>query len=329
MRAALALPSLALAFLTLAGPAAAQVDLYATEFAAHDGWSFDHYHPWGNLAYSPRWDVDALPDPGWFAPYRSAPYSLNFNHDVYGLQWGWWAGAATSPSVDLTQALGTPELRFWYAFHHEVDCQWDAFSVSVVDDATGNQLFNECLSATGLAHGTWTEYTLPLDRAWGTVRIVFDHNTIDDWNFNESGSFVDDLAVVDPCGATVHCDGEPLSTGAPGATLSLSGSASLAGDGLLMRGAGFPTSVFAAPFAGPAPGQIPIGIGMRCIGASSSVRLPIAPTRDNGTPRWTFDLDGAPLSQIAIAGAPLYIQTIFRDGNSVNLSSAIRLVVCP
>ena len=327
MRKTLALASLT--FLGLTASAAAQVDLYATDFAANDGWAFENHHPWGNQPQAPEWDIDALPASANLTPYRSAPYSLNFNHDQHGLEWGWWAGTASSPSIDLSRSLGTPELRFWYAFAHETDCQWDAFTVSVVGDAGGDVLFSECLSATSLALGVWTEFVLPLDRAWGSVRIVFGHDTLDDWNFNDQGSFVDDLAVVDPCGASVHCEGQPLSTGAAGATLTLSGSASIAENNLRMRGAGFPTSVFAAPFAGPAPGTITIGLGIRCIAGGSSVRLPIAPTRGTGTPHWTLALGEAPLNQIAMVGAPLYIQTIFRDGNSVNLSAAMRLVICP
>jgi hypothetical protein len=98
---------------------------------------------------------------------------------------------------------------------------------------------------------------------------------------------------------------------------------------LRLVGAGFPLHTFAPAFGGPDPAVIPLFNRVRCVGVGNSVRLGVAPTRDQGTPLWSIDLDGPLLAPLAVVGQPLYLQTIYRDGASVNLSDAVRLVICP
>lgn len=313
----------ALSLSLLAAPTQAQTVLYETDFTTDAGWTFSQ-----SSVSGPRWAVDALPA-AQIVPYTSAPSSLNFNHDVQGLPWGLWSGSATSPEIDLGVATGTPRLQFQYAYHHEWDCQWDAFSVIVLDAVTAQPRYVECLSLTQHAFLVWRTFDLPLDPQWGRVRVRFYHDTIDDWNFNEQGSFVDDLRVVDGCGASLHCAGLPQTSGAPGAGLVAEGSTSIAARDLRLVGEGFPLHTFAAAFAGPDPGVIPFGAGVRCVGVGTSTRLGIAPTRDQGRPVWTLDLGAPPLVQMAVIGQPLYVQTIYRDGGSVNFSAALRILVCP
>ncbi|QDV05112.1 hypothetical protein Poly30_06070 [Planctomycetes bacterium Poly30] len=307
--------------------AVAQSTLYETDFSSADGWTFEQSHPWGNQTFSPEWNVDALPASPAFAPFHSEPTSLNFNHNELGLEWGEWAGSARSPEIDLAESLGTPRLHFWYAYDHETFCQWDAFSVQVLDAGTEQILFQECLSATDLGLRNWVEYDLALDRSWGTVRIRFVHDTLDDWNFNEAGSYVDDLHFIDPRGASLHCEGQPLFNGAGPARLSMALIGQDPEGPVLLRGTGFPANGFAFAFAGPDPGVIPIGHGIRCIGVGTSVRVSLAPTRDLGTPVWSLDPNAGNFAQMAMLDVPIYVQTIFRDGPTINLSDA--LVFCP
>ncbi|MEZ6018044.1 MAG: hypothetical protein R3F49_23265 [Planctomycetota bacterium] len=322
----LSLPA-ALAALALAAPGAAQNVLYSTDFSDAQGWTLVNSAPSGSSGAA--WGVDALPATT-IVPYTSAPASLNFNHNVLGLPWGVWSGTATSPVIDLSAGIAPARLQFNYGFVHEVDCQWDAFSVQVIDAVDPFLVhFADCLSMDSFALSQWRQYDLPLNRAWGQVRVRFVHDTIDDWNFGEQGSFVDDVMVVEDCGATVHCEGLPQSTGAPGADLAAVGSASISTNDLRLIGSGFPLHTFAAAFAGPDSATIPIGAGVRCIGVGSSVRLAVAPTRDQGAPLWSLDLQGFPLLQLAVAGQPLYVQTIFRDGATFNLSDALRIDLCP
>jgi hypothetical protein len=308
-------------------PAAAQNVLYSTEFDDAAGWSLV------DTSYSPPagivWDVDALPATP-MIPFVSPPHSLNFNHPQLGLPAGGiWRGHATSPAITLSGTSGPLRLRFQYAYHHEPFCQWDAFTVQVVDAAQPSVVrFEECLSLSPpLQH--WPEFEVPLDRAWGAVRVRFVHDTIDSWNHGEQGSFVDDLRIIEECGWSVHCEGEPQVGGAAGADLRVEGSTSIAAGDLRLVGAGFPLQTFATAFGGPQPAVIPLFNGVRCVGVGTSVRLGVAPTRDQGTPLWNLDLGAWPLATIAMAGQPLYLQTIYRDGPTVNFSDAVRIVVCP
>jgi hypothetical protein len=326
-------PRHVLALLITTAPALTQSVLYSTDFSSGEGWTLVTTHN-SPGPFTPRWSIDALPyQPGgaWsLPPYTSAPSSLNFNSNDFGLpNTGVWSGHATSPTIDLSAADGDITLQFQYGFIHEINCQWDAFEVEVLSAASGAVLHSTCLSATWYASGVWRSFELPLERAWGEIHVRFLHDSIDHWNLNEQGSFVDDLRVVAECGASLHCTGAPQSTGAPGAAISALGSTSISARDLRLVGAGFPTHTFAWAFAGPDVATIPIGIGVRCIGVGTSRRLALAPTRDQGAPQWALDLGAAPLAQLAVAGSPLYVQTIYRDGPNINLSDALRLAICP
>lgn len=314
--------------LVLVCPAAAQNVLYSTEFDDAAGWSLV------DTSYSPPagivWDVDALPATP-MIPFVSPPHSLNFNHPQLGLPAGGiWRGHATSPAITLSGTSGPLRLRFQYAYHHEPFCQWDAFTVQVVDAAQPSVVrFEECLSFDTLGYRTWREHEIVLERAWGNVRVRFLHDTIDSWNLSEQGSFVDDLRVLELCNWVVLCQGAPQLGGAPGADLAVEGTSSIAAGDLRLVGAHFPPHTYATAFAGPDFAWIPLFHGVRCVGTSNSVRLDVAPTRDQGTPLWNLDLAAWPLAAVAMAGQPLYLQTIYRDGAGVNFSDAVRIVVCP
>lgn len=319
------LAPLALAGL-LASSAPALVDLYATDFDAQGGWTFWTGHSstaWG----APAWDVDALPaDP---AIIRSAPSSLNFNHDVHGLVDGTWDGTARSPVVDLGRALADPELSFWYTLYGEGGCNvWVDVSARIVHANSGAVLFEECISDEGV-WGTWVEIGLPLDRTWGRVQVELHYDSWEAWNSGFAGLSIEDLRITDPSGAAVECEGEPQTGGAPGAALELSGSASISTGALTLAGSGFPSHTFASAFVGTAPARIPIAAGVRCISPAGSQRLWIAPTRAAGAPSWTLELGAAPLTHVATVGLPLYVQTIYRDGPSANFSSALVFTPAP
>lgn len=311
----------------LAPTAGAQADLYATDFLDDEGWTFSIGHSptaWG----SPSWGVDALPG-GHSGLYRSPPHSLNFNHNVHGLQGGSWLGTARSPVIDLGVALAEPDLAFWYVLQGEGGCNvWVDVQVGIVDAATGATLFQDCFSNQG-TWNAWVEIVVPLDRSWGEVQVDLRYTSFNAWNSGLPGLLIDDLRVTDPGGASVECEAQPLVGGGPGAELTLSGSASIAAGDLELRGVGFPAHTFAFAFAGSAPESIPIGAGVRCISPIGSRRLWIAPTRAAGTPRWSLDLGAGPIVDVATVGMPLYLQTIFRDGPTVNLSSTLVFTPVP
>jgi hypothetical protein len=313
-----------LALLALAPRAHAQVELYATAFDDSAGWTLTQI----STSSLVRWDVRVFPLHYSF-PAPSPVHALGFTAPSGGWPSGYFNGEAVSPVVDIGGSA-LPVLSFQYFWDHEEGCLWDAFGVDVRSATTGAVFFTECLSLTGLGSTGWTERRIALDPAWGPIQVVFTQDTIDSWNVWETGCWVDDMRIeAYSCQVQTECFGAPLSTGAPGARLEASGTTSVTARDLVVTGTGFPTHSFAAAFAGPDAATIPIGNGVRCIGAGTSVRLAVAPTRALGEAFWNLDLGAAPLAQIAVVGQPLYVQTIFRDGASMNLSDALRLEVCP
>jgi hypothetical protein len=316
-------PFALLALLGLAPRAAAQNQLYATHFNDSLGWTFTS-GCWGSFVH---WGVFAFTSYGFPAPSPTA--ALGFTNVQNWWPNGHYCGTALSPAVDLGSST-LPVLEFQYFWNHEGGCKWDAFGVEVRSATTGAVLFSECLSETGAGNMFWEERRIPLDPAWGSIRVAFTQDTIDEWNGWESGCWVDDMVIeAYSCQVQTECVGAPLSTGAPGAELEARGTTSVSARDLVIEGSGFPTHTFAAAFAGPDAATFPVGIGVRCIGPGTSVRLAVAPTRTLGVPFWNLDLAAAPLAQIAVVGQPLYFQTIFRDGPAMNLSEALRLEICP
>lgn len=314
-----------LAGAALLAPLGAQSTLYATNFDAGQDWTLTP-GCWGAFVgwqVRPFFSTYGVPAP---SPARA----LGFIHPSGAWPNGHWCGEASSPAIDLSGAV-RPELGFEYFWDHEGGCEWDAFGFEVRSEATGAVLHDECLSFT-LNHGymAWAERRLALEPAWGVVRIVFTQDTIDGWNGWESGCWVDDVIVEDlGCDVTIECVGTAQASGAPGPTLGLAGPLSVAANSVRLQGAGFPLHTFAAAFVGGAPATLPFSNGVRCISPVGSSRLSVAPTRDQGRPDWALDLAGAPLSAFALVGSPFYLQTIYRDGQGVNFSDALRVFVCP
>jgi hypothetical protein len=317
-------PSALFALLALTSQSHAQHELYSTRFDDSVGWTLTPIC----FVSSVSWDVREFPS-NYNFPAPSPVHALGFA----GPNW-WWpnshlCGEALSPTVDLSGTT-LPVLEFQYFWDHEAGCEWDAFGVEVRSATTGAILFSECLSETLLGSTTWVERRIALDPAWGSIQVAFTQDSIDSWNNFDRGSWVDDMVIeAYSCQVATECVGAPLSSGAPGAELTVRGTTSVSARDLVVEGSGFPTHTFATVFAGPDTATLPIGIGVRCIGAGTSVRLAIAPTRDLGAPLWSLDLGAAPLVQLAVVGQPLYVQAIFRDGAFMNFSEALRLELCP
>ena len=83
---------------------------------------------------------------------------------------------------------------------------------------------------------------------------------------------------------------------------------------LRLLGSGFRPHTFASGFVGPETAILPAGNGVRCIAAGSSLRLTSAPTRENGTPRWTLDLTYPAMAPMIGIGEPFSVQALYRDG---------------
>lgn len=129
-----------------------------------------------------------------------------------------------------------------------------------------------------------------------------------------------------PLGTRV-CATTPNSAG-PGATVSATGSTSLAADDLVLHGAGAPALKSSLFFYGDQQVSVPFGNGVRCAGGTLA-RTGVTTTDAGGSVTQAFDYAGSP---IAPGGAWIF-QLWFRDpaagGANFDASDAISIVFGP
>ena len=209
-------------------PAVAQT-IYSTSFDTLDGWTVT-----AGCTPGYEWAADATPAVvcSGTHPYVSAPASLNFNNgiDIGGpapCPCGAGPGSAavtcgevTSPVIDLS-GTGRPELCFSALQDHELSTAWDMLRVRVEPASGGTPFLDEHLLDSMSSRCFWRIYEVPLDAAWGKVRVTFRFDTLDGWVNDGAGPFIDDLSVVETCSAawTVQCRALPKANGSVGATL--------------------------------------------------------------------------------------------------------------
>ncbi len=157
------------------------------------GWAFVQMSP------TVRWKVDGTPASVPGGPVKSAPYSLNYNdgvdyNDGGPPNFGW----AQTPIIELT-GTDNPKLSFWCNYQTDTTgVLTDQRFVSVHDDVSGYEWLSAQLSTVlgGCDQmGTWHEHTLVLNEAWGPVVLRFRFDTIDSWNNQHGGWFVDDIEI--------------------------------------------------------------------------------------------------------------------------------------
>lgn len=194
---------------------AAQTTIYSETFdTGAAGWTIAP-------SYAPLWDADATPALAGTTPtHVSAPNSLNVNNGlnyfVYGYQTDPEAGSASSnkaASGPISLAgLPAAVLTFQCMYETETagagsnDQRWievskDDFATTAVMErltsTPGSALAGPCGAMTA-----WHSHSIPLDPAWGTVKIRFRFDTGDGWYNKHAGWFVDDLLVQAPDAAT-------------------------------------------------------------------------------------------------------------------------------
>lgn len=138
-------------------------------------------------------------------PYSSYPHSLNYNNGSnYDTGNAPNSGWAKSPLINVG-AYSSATLTFLCNYQTETngtakDKRWvhvsnDNFATLLVDEllatSGGSVLAGACQSM-----GTWHSHAIPLDPAWGTVRVRFYFDTVDAQANTYAGWFVDDVAVV-------------------------------------------------------------------------------------------------------------------------------------
>jgi hypothetical protein len=144
------------------------------------------------------WRADGTPAsiPGGVA--KSVPFSLNYNDGTDYYDGNANNGWAQSPGIDLS-GTNNPKLTFWCNYQTDTTgVLTDQRIVSVHDDISGYEWTSAQLSTVlgGCDQmGTWHEHTLVLNEAWGPVVLRFLFDTIDSWNNQHGGWFVDDIEI--------------------------------------------------------------------------------------------------------------------------------------
>lgn len=175
-------------------------------------WTFDS--PVGGVS----WAVDATPSTFPNRVSRSGN-SLNYNNgtDYSGNN----KGKATSPAISLS-GLTNPVLKFWCNYHTETrGIDFDKRTLQILNSdgtqilatwqmGTEGYTFDPAGGYVGQGTGpckdayldefdqpinTWHQHKIYLDPAWGTIRVRFIFDSVDDRRNNYSGWAIDDLTV--------------------------------------------------------------------------------------------------------------------------------------
>ena len=185
---------------------------YATDFdtaGGTDGWLFwnpndENTPPSADVSTLWAFDGSAASMTGGAA--HSGANSLNYNNGTDYDTGGSNAGVAISPKIDIG-ALTQPALGFWCNYESETEgVNYDKRGVKVGklnDDGSQTIYFEAQLSTTpGNADigacetmGTWHAHIVPLNAAWGEVRVAMGFDSIDDFLNNYHGWFVDDFMI--------------------------------------------------------------------------------------------------------------------------------------
>lgn len=154
------------------------------------------------------WAVDATPPivgAGGEASVKSGSKSLNFNNGSNYNGTAPTKGAAVSPPVNLT-GMPAPELRFWCNYDTRFDKDLDRRILEirgldgqmhgkwhlVPEGAPGGEA---AVALNCPKMGAWHQHTVPMQAAWGVVRLHFVFDSVNATSDNKAGWFVDAIAV--------------------------------------------------------------------------------------------------------------------------------------
>ncbi len=146
-----------------------------------------------------QWAADGSPGTVSGGAVSSPPFSLNYNNGTNYENGATHSGTATSPVVNIAGTAG-PRLMFRCNYHTETSgISWDHRIIEIWSGATlltSAQLSgssNPAGACPGM--GVWHTHTLPLDPAWGAIRVRTRFSTIDYIENAYPGWFVDNVEV--------------------------------------------------------------------------------------------------------------------------------------
>lgn len=192
-----------LLFALLASSLSAQVQQFPTT-SLPAGWSMSP----GNV--SALWAVDANPtvtpyQPTTITPYRSAPYSLNYNNGSNCYNGVQNSGGVMSEIYDVTYA-SNPKLEFWHMIHHYYTyyCQyygWNYYhakTIRIWDVSRTTMHYSQEFCCTNYLCN-WVKSTVNLQKQWGQIRVEFHFGNTYWYSTNDqysAGWFIDDVEIT-------------------------------------------------------------------------------------------------------------------------------------
>ncbi len=196
--------------MVLAGLLSAASHLYGDPVIGNGGYSSSFNDEDGlDWTTTGLWAVDATPSdmpggihaPGNLGERRSG--SLNYNNRVRNYETGGPnRGEAASPVINLHH-MDSPVLTFACNYESENEGFYDlrklhlrrrdGTSVRTIQFRTNSIVQPNILNCGST--GTWHTHTVPLDRAWGFIKLVFEFDTVDHYNNHMKGWCVDELRV--------------------------------------------------------------------------------------------------------------------------------------
>ena len=150
---------------------------------------------------------------------------------------------------------------------------------------------------------------------------------------NRWGTWIAEIAFVDPCPSTWNtCGTVPNSVG-PGALMESSGGTSIAANDLTLRCSGAPPFQNGIFFYGPQETAVLFGDGVLCV-TGGLLRFPTVTVDGLGAAAYGLDITDPPQASGQItAGSTWYFQFWYRDpaggGSGFNLSDALAATFCP
>ncbi len=168
---------------------------FGTSFEAIGGWTLDA------AAGGVGWAMDGTSALAPGGAVRTGVASLNYNNGTNFDNGGANSGAATSPEFGVAGHT-LPLLVFWCNYTTETtgtakDKRWlrisrDNFSTTVLSQQLSGAAAAPYQCA---AMGSWHRHAVPVDPAWGGIRVRFFFESIDGASNAGEGWFIDDLSL--------------------------------------------------------------------------------------------------------------------------------------
>ncbi|MFT4540921.1 MAG: hypothetical protein ACI841_004559 [Planctomycetota bacterium] len=245
-----------------------------------------------------------------------------------------------SPVLDAS-GMNNAAISYWRWYSNSAGAtpNADIFVVEISDNGGSTWSNVETVGPTGAGtSGGWIQHSFQVSSIVGAtnnIQLRFIASDLGSGSIIEAA--IDDIAVDDyTCGSGCppimnYCQAAPNSVGS-GATMSTTGSASVAANDLVLSASGMPATQPGLFYFGDMQVQLAFGNGFRCVGGTT-VRLGVNGSDVSGNASKALDLTSLPGGALIQAGDTVNMQYWYRDpaggGASFNLSDAVTATFCP